>query len=254
LALVLTCTAARAASVLEQAQLKVFFMDSYLSAMVEACVQKQPELRQKLQANQQAVRRRMRIDIDIGREVGRSLFAPQGKDVDQEAKRFTEQQLTSQLLAEPDSRQQKFCEELSQPKTLSRWSMDHFLRQDFESLKMQVENSQGLPCDMIATSFEWPAKQFLELPSTPAEVRDVASLLLHSNISALEKKTSNCLALNARAAEYRVAPDKELEVIAALLSSMRAALTPIWDSRPKNNESVGIVSERVGEYLRQRAK
>jgi hypothetical protein len=255
LALALTCTTARAASVLEQAQLQVFIVDVYLSTVVDICAQKQPELRQQLLEVRQAFHQRLRHDIERGREVGRALAESRGKDIDQEAKRIADQNATKDFQTAENPKTQRLCGDLLLKKNNpALWSIDDFLRQDYESLQMEVGNRQGLPCRFIPGSFESIARRFLELRGPSSEPLDVATFFLISQINPLAKKTSNCLAVQTRAAEYRVAPDKDLEVIEGLLSSMEAVLMPMLAPRDKKVESFGTVSERVAEYLRQRGE
>ncbi|MFS2032401.1 hypothetical protein ACEN8I_00025 [Polaromonas sp. CT11-55] len=255
LLLAFTCCTARAADVMEQAQLKVFFVDVYLSTAADSCAQKYPELRQQLLAAQQAFHQRLLPDIERGREVGRALVAPSGKDVDQMAQRIADQNLATSFLTTPSSGIQRLCEDmLGKGKSPMQWSIDDFLRQDFESLKMEVENRQGLPCDMIAISFDQLAHRFLELPSTPSEMLELAGSLLRLQLGDLKKKASNCLAVQARAAEYRVIPNKDLGTVAELLDSMEAVLAPAWDSRAKTVESTTTVGKKVEEFLATRVQ
>jgi len=255
LLLAFTCCTARAADVMEQAQLKVFFVDVYLSTAADSCAQKYPELRQQLLAAQQAFHQRLLPDIERGREVGRALVAPSGKDVDQMAQRIADQNLATSFLTTPSSGIQRLCEDmLGKGKSPMQWSIDDFLRQDFESLKMEVGNRQGLPCDYIVMSFEDLARRFLELRGLPPDTLELASLNLRLQLGDLKKKASNCLAVQARAAEYRVAPDKELGTAAELLSSMEAVLMPAWDSRAKTVESTTTVGKKVEEFLARRVQ
>lgn len=255
LLLAFTCCTARAADVMEQAQLKVFFVDVYLSTAADSCAQKYPELRQQLLAAQQAFHQRLLPDIERGREAGRALVAPSGKDVDQMAQRIADQNLATSFLTTPSSGIQRLCEDLlGKGKSPMQWSIDDFLRQDFESLKMEVGNRQGLPCDFIPMSFEDLARRFLELRGLPPDTLELASLNLRLQLGDLKKKASNCLAVQARAAEYRVAPDKELGTVAELLGSMEAVLMPAWDSRAKTVESTTTVGKKVEGFLATRAQ
>lgn len=72
-----------------------------------------------------------------------------------------------------------------------------------------------------------------------------SGFLLRSEVGDLQRKTANCLAAQARAAEYRVTPDKELEVIGQLLSSMQAVLQPGWDSRAKKLDDTPTAGEKL---------
>jgi hypothetical protein len=136
LLLALTCSTARAADVVEQAQMTVFFVDVYLSTAADSCAQKHPELRQQLVAAQQAFHQRLRPDIERGREVGRALVAPRGKDIDQEAQRLADQNLAASFLTAPNSGVRQFCEEVFlQEKCPIQWSMNDFLRQDFRGTR-----------------------------------------------------------------------------------------------------------------------
>ena len=98
LILAFTCCPARAAGVMEQAQMNVFFTDVYLSTAADSCAQKYPELRQQLLAAHQAFRQRLQPDIERGREVGRKLVAPSGKDIEQMAQRTVDQNLATFFL------------------------------------------------------------------------------------------------------------------------------------------------------------
>jgi hypothetical protein len=255
LILAFTCSTARAASALEQAQLTVFFADANISTTTEACAQKHPELKQQLLAVQQAFQQRLRSDIERGREIGRALAEPRGQDIDQEAKLFAYQSASKYLQTTQNSSTQKLCGELLLKKdNPALWTIDDFLRQIFESLMMEVGNRQGLPCDMIAMGFEGLARRFLELRGLAPDTAKLAGLNLRLELGGLKQKASNCLAVQARAAEYRVAPDKELGTVADLLSSMEAVLMPAWESRGKTVESTATVGKRVEEFLAARAQ
>lgn len=235
--------------------MKVFFMDVYLSTAADSCAQKYPELRPQLLAAQMAFHQRLRPDIERGKEVGRALVASSGKDFEQMAQRTADQHLATSFLTTPSSGIQRMCEELLvKEKSPMQWSMNDFLRQDFESLMMEVGNRQGLPCDMIAMWSEGLARRFLELRGSPPDTLELAGSLLRLQLGDLKKKASNCLAVQARAAEYRLTPDKELEPIAELLGSMEAVLAPAWDSRAKTVETTTTVGRKVEEFLAGRAQ
>lgn len=255
LALAFSCCTARAADVMEQAQLNAFVTDVYLSTAADSCAQRYPELRQQLLAAQQGFHQRLRPDIERGREVGRALIAPSGKDIDQMAQRSADQNLATSFLTAPSSGIQRMCEELLlDGKSPMRWSIDDFLRQGFESLMMEVGNRQGLPCNFIAISFEGLARRFLELRGSAPDTLELASLHLRLELGGLKEKASNCQAVQARAVEYRVAPDRELGTVADLLSSMEAVLMPAWESRGKTVESTATVGKKVEEFLATRAQ
>jgi hypothetical protein len=255
LVLAFSCCTVRAADVVAEAEMHIFIADTYLAKAADTCAQKLPELRQALQAARQEFHQRLRPEIERGRETGRALAASRGKDIDEMANRIADQNMASVTLQAAESPGvRKFCESVLEAKSVARWSIDDFLRLGFESLMMEVGNRQGLPCDMIPTWFEGLARRFLELRSAPPEMAELAGSLLHLDLGELKRKTSNCLAVQARAAEYRVAPDKELGTVAELLGSMEAVLRPAWESRGKTVESTATVGKRVDEFLASRAQ
>lgn len=256
LVLAFSCCTARAADVVAEAEMHIFIADTYLAKAADTCAQKLPELRQALQAARQEFHQRLRPEIERGRETGRALAASRGKDIDEMANRIADQNMASVTLQPAESPGiRKFCESVLEAKSVARWSIDDFLRQSFESLKMEVGNRQGLPCDFIPMRFERLAGRFLEIRGPRTDVLEVSDFLLRSEIGDLGKKTSNCLAVQARAAEYRVAPNKELEVMGELLNVMETMLTPDWESGKKKEEGAGKAArERVEEFLRQRGK
>jgi hypothetical protein len=255
LVLAFSCCTARAADVVAEAEMHIFIADTYLAKAADTCAQKLPELRQALQAARQEFHQRLRPEIERGRETGRALAASRGKDIDEMANRIADENMasvTQQAAESPGIR--KFCESVLEAKSVARWSIDDFLRLGFESLMMEVGNRQGLPCDFIAISFERLAGRFLELRASPPEMLELASLHLRLELGGLKPKASNCLAVQARAAEYRVTPDKELGTVAELLSSMEAVLMPAWESRGKTVESTATVGKSVEEFLARRAQ
>ncbi|WP_411882023.1 hypothetical protein [Polaromonas sp. YR568] len=255
LVLAFSCCGARAADVVAEAEIDIFIADTYLAKAADTCAQKLPELRQALQAVRQEFHQRLRPEIERGRETGRALAASRGKDIDEMANRIADQNMASVTLQPAESPGvRKFCESVLEAKSVARWSIDDFLRQSFESLKMEVGNRQGLPCDMIAMWFEGLARRFLELRGSAPDTAELAGSLLRLNLGDLKRKASNCLAVQARAAEYRVTPDKELGTIAELLGSMEAVLAPAWDSRAKTMESTTTVGKKVDEFLARRAQ
>jgi hypothetical protein len=249
LVFVLSCSFSHAEDVIGQARLKAFFFDAQVTATMNTCAEKHPELRESWLSAGKEFQQKLLSDIQIGRELGRKLATPHGKDIDKEAERVAAQSLVAFSVADSNRNFQKFCEEsLRHVKSRAKGSIDDFLRDEFESLLEEVGNRQGLPCESIAYRLEGIARRYVDSRGQTSD-RSM-DLLVLSDALALQDKVSNCLAAEARAAEYRVIPGGELKGMREVLESMKRALMPDEKQSMKNEYAA---MERVRDFLRGRA-
>ena len=248
--LALSCGISYANDVMEQARLKAFFFDAHITAAMNACAEKHPELRDSWLSARQEFHQKLLPDIQIGREFGRRLAAPRGRDIDKEAERVADGALSTFWLRNPNRNSRDVCEDsLQEVKSRAQGSIIDFLRDEFESLIEEVGNRQGLPCRSIGYMLEGIGRRYIDSRGQTPDSRRPMDLLVLSDALALQEKVSNCLAAEARAAEYRVVPGGELKRMREVLESMERALMS-FKKRHVENEDVAM--ERVGDFLRER--
>ena len=190
-------------SVLEHARLKVYFFDIYISTVKRTCAEKQPELSESLSSVQQQFHQKLLPEIELGREFGKTLVASSGNDIQKEAERLALQGLMTDLLAASNQSSRQLCEEaIREFNDRAKWTIDDFLREDFQSLMMDAGNRQGLPCDVIAMRLEGIARRFVDSRGKPPDTQQLLDQLLFLEVRDLEAKVSSCIAVQARAVEY----------------------------------------------------
>lgn len=247
--LALSCGISNAEEVLEQARLKAFFFDAHITAAMNTCAGKHPDLRNSWLYSQQEFRQKLLSDIQIGREFGRRLATPRGRDIDKEAAQVADRTVAMFWLKDPNRNSRDVCEQsLQEVKIRAKGSIDDFLHDEYESLLTDVGNRQGLPCGSIAYRLEGIARRYIDSPGQTPDSRRPMDLLVLSDALALQDKISNCLAAEARVAEYRVVPGGQLKRMWEVLASMERALMPDEKHRVKNED---LAMERVGDFLRE---
>lgn len=245
---------ASAQNVLEQARLRAYLFDVSISFNEKACSEKHPELSESLAVGRQQFHQKLLPEIELGKEFGRTQMAARGRDIQKEAEQLAFRSMARSLATSSRS-SREICEEsIREINDWAKWTIDDFLRMDFESLVMDVGNRQGLPCDLIAMRFEPIARRFVEVRGKSTDPQQVLDQLLFFEVRDLENKVSNCIAVQARAAEYRVVPTRELQTIQEVLVSLHSALMPDWERRVEKGEAERVATQRVRDFLFERRK
>lgn len=250
----LSCGLASAQSVLEEARLKAYFFDVHISTIEKTCAEKHPELKESLALGRQQFHQKLLPEIELGKAYGKTMMAPRGGDIQKEAEQLAFRTMMQSLATSGRSSRQICEESIREINSLAGWTIDDFLRIGFESLVMDVGNRQGYPCDFIAIRFEKIARRFVEGRGKSTDPQQILDELLFFEVRDLEDKVSNCIAVQARAFEYRVVPGKELHTIQEVLVSLHGALMPDLDRRMEKGEAERIATQRVKEFLLDRGQ
>ncbi len=246
-----TCNFASAQDVLGQARLRVYLLSTYTVIAEKACVEKYSDLKVPLALARSEFQQKLTVDVELGKEFGKALVAKRGEDIGKLAERLAWQDL-EKFVATPHQGFRQLCDDLvRETKSRAYWSINDYLREDFETHMMAVGNRQALPCSFIPLRLKGIASRFINRGHQTTEPDLVLDQLFYLEVLDLSEKVSNCLAGQARATEYRVVPGVELQTISGIVNSLQSALMPYRESSTEKTEVMRVAKERATEFLRE---